>query len=654
MEPTTTTLVFATDPLSFSVLAMAAVTAGTLLFFGYSYVRAAGWKRGLTLTGLRLALALVLGLVLLQPSLLSYTQMRWSLPESFTSKTVRALETQEVLPLLPPVSLTTPPKKEAGGDVYVESVVLPPMAFLKSDTRVLVEVVNEGQEVFSTLRVHKIGSDGPKELQKQSVPLRTGRQQIPVMLTPEELGVTGWRVSVDAPARDPDPNNNDLTFSLTVMRDSVRVLHLAGRPSWDVRFLREFLTDLAGSELVSFFLMVEAKDFAPHGREELSLIPFPIDDIFLEELGTFDVVILQNFPLGTYFLMKEKHLKRLAQYVESGGALLMIGGDQAFVAGRLQETTLASILPVSLSVKKGEGDYLAGAFEVAWSAAGRDHPATTAVLEQAGSEEPAQLPALLSVNPLGALKPGALELASAVGTGPEGNEEYPLVVAGNAGKGRVLLVATDSLWKWAFPEKPGSESARTYRSLLGGMVDWLTFDPRAQELGVNAGDLPVEVGQKAGLEVCPRGVLTERKGVVNVVARWVDSRGTQSPMTMERSGEVAVGQCAQIELPAASAGVWFVKASLAGAPGATGSAAVVVAPKRRTLLERVAEDVRPLLERPWAPLLADRTFRFDLPDSALTFEKPVLEPLWDHPAVFAILALLLLAEWMVRRRWGYL
>ncbi len=315
METGGTTLVFATDPYSIVAVATFAVGLGSLLFFGFSYVRAAGWKRGLLLTGLRTLLMASLGLVLLQPGLIRTTFVSWELPDSFAQRSVRALEPQDFRHLLPPLAMSHPPARKRGGDVYIESMVLPPMAFLKSETRVLAEVVNEGQERTATLKVQRLTPEGPSSVHRRAVTLQPGRQQLAITLIPEQLGHLGWRVFFEDLAQDPDLDNNEFTFSLTVMRDSIRVLHLAGRPSWDVRFLRQFLTSLPGSELVSFYLMVEAKDFAPHGREELSLIPFPIDDIFLEELGTFDLVILQNFPLGTYFLMKDKHLKRLVQYV---------------------------------------------------------------------------------------------------------------------------------------------------------------------------------------------------------------------------------------------------------------------------------------------------------------------------------------------------
>lgn len=650
-----TTLVFATDPLSTVALVTAAVGLGSLAFFAYSYVKAAGWKRGLLLSGLRTLLMSALGIVLLQPGLLRMSQVTWTLPDSFVHRTVRAMESQEFRPLLPPLSATPPPKLRLGGDVYMESVVLPPMAFLKSETHLLAEVVNEGDETTATMKVQRLRIDGNRDVLKKSVVLRPGRQQLALTVIPEELGYLGWRIALEGLAQDPDESNNDLTFALLVMRDSIRVLHLAGRPSWDVRFLRQFLTTLPGAELVSFYLMVEAKDFAPHGREELSLIPFPIDDIFLDELGTFDLVVLQNFPLGTYFLMKDKHLRRLVQYVQSGGALMLLGGDQAYQAGRLQDTPLAPLLPVDLKAAKGDGDYLAGSFELSLGAGGREHPATAGLMEEAGRDGAVPLPALVSLNPVGALLPGARELARAVAVLPGGTVERPLLVAGTPGKGRVLLVATDSTWKWAFPEKSEASSVKAYRALYRGAVDWLTRDPRAAEISVLAQESPALADVGVTLEVCSRGALEEKADEVRVEATWVDARGEQSSMTVQRSGTLAKGQCAEIALPPARPGVWFVKAALAGAQeGYSGETAVVVEAPRRTLQERLAEDIQPLLETPLMPLLAPISFNFHLPQASMVLEKPLLEPLWDHPAAFAVLAALLFFEWYLRRRWGYL
>ena len=113
-------------------------------------------------------------------------------------------------------------------------------------------------------------------------------------------------------------SNNQQSFTLKVIRDRVRVLHLAGRPSWDERFLRSMLRRDPNVDLVSFFILRTETDEQPWNRDELSLIPFPTYEIFEEQLHSFDLVIFQNFNYAPYGV--EPFLPNVRDYVEEGGA----------------------------------------------------------------------------------------------------------------------------------------------------------------------------------------------------------------------------------------------------------------------------------------------------------------------------------------------
>src|SRR5690606_5201854 len=88
----------------------------------------------------------------------------------------------------------------------------------------------------------------------------------------------------------------------------------------------------------------------PEARnEELSLIPFPYEELFSTELEKFDVVLLHNFDFNLYF--QPFYLANLARFVREGGALLMVGGDQSF--HRYVGSPLESIMPFKFGAKKG-------------------------------------------------------------------------------------------------------------------------------------------------------------------------------------------------------------------------------------------------------------------------------------------------------------
>ena len=95
-------------------------------------------------------------------------------------------------------------------------------------------------------------------------------------------------------------SNNSKSIVLKVIRDRIRVLQVAGRPSWDERFIRELLKRNPNVDLISFFILRSPTDQHKAPQDELALIPFPVNDLFNSELPTFDVVIYQNFNYRPY------------------------------------------------------------------------------------------------------------------------------------------------------------------------------------------------------------------------------------------------------------------------------------------------------------------------------------------------------------------
>ena len=169
--------------------------------------------------------------------------------------------------------------------------------------------------------------------------------------TPDQTGRFVYTVGAPVFPGEAVVENNTRSFVLKVIRDRVRVLLVVGRPSWDERFLRGLLKQDPNVDLVSFYILrTSADDTQTRNPErELSLIPFPMDEIFDTKLHTFDVVVFQNFGYAEPALSIASYERNLEQYVSGGGALLVIGGDHAFGEGRAAYPVLDRALPVDPS-----------------------------------------------------------------------------------------------------------------------------------------------------------------------------------------------------------------------------------------------------------------------------------------------------------------
>src|SRR5205085_1050631 len=281
--------------------------------------------------------------------------------------------------------------------------------------------------------------------------------------------------------------NNSRSFVLKVIRDRVRVLLVVGRPSWDVRFLRQLLKKNPNVDLISFFILRTPGDDPHSSQDELSLIPFPTQEIFQEQLKTFDLVIFQNFNHRPYRM--SQYLDGIAAYVRDGGAFAMIGGDQSFSAGDYAGTPIEDVLPITL-LPSGPTAVDETPAQVRLTDAGRRHPVTE--LASSGTQNEsvwAALPRLPGLNTIGPLKGGAQTLLQSA-------EGRPVLVVGEAGRGRVMALLSDSSWFWSFVAAGAQQGPRAYETFWHSAIRWLVRDPALTPMRVAAERLSFEPGSE--------------------------------------------------------------------------------------------------------------------------------------------------------------
>ncbi|MBM4370078.1 MAG: hypothetical protein FJ098_00390 [Deltaproteobacteria bacterium] len=552
---------------------------------------------------------------------------------------------------LPPASRWTPRAPEAGDRVRLRTAAPPLLALYKNRDEVRVELETDLRAPHTVeVSLFDLSGEGDpgggrRELRRRDVPLPAGRHRVDVELPflPDRMGELLLGVRLACPPGLLCEEEEALA-PVQVVRESLRILHVAGHPSWDLRFLREHLRSRPGHEVVSFYVLANQENFQPLTPDEVALIPFPTDELFLQELPGFDLLVIQDFPLGSYFPLRREHLESMAAFVRAGGGLLLLGGGQAFSTGGVHGTPVAEVLPVAPPevLPRAEGaPQPPEEYRPVRTRVGAAHPVTA--LEEAEGE----LPALTGWNLLGGPRPGAQVLLEAPG-------DRPLLVTGEAGAGRVAVLGTDSLWTWAFPDGSAPSSPRLYEALLDHLVRWLTRDPEMDALRLRTGGPAVLAGNVAEVEACLRGGEPPGGREVAWQARWT---GLAAAPPREASGMARTGDdgCTRFPLPAAEAGGWRVHASVRSAARVLeGEGIVGVHPHRRSEQARVAARLVASLPPPLLPLLAPPPPEHRVFPETVSLSWEVSRPLWLHPLVLVAVAALLALDWALRRRHGML
>ena len=300
-------------------------------------------------------------------------------------------------------------------------------------------------------------------------------QKVTLSFTPKELGTHAFSVSLPAQPGEQITQNNQKEFKVEVRRDKIRVLTLSGSPAWNYRFLRMAMKQDPLIELVSFVFLRTPTDTVDVPENQLSLIPFPIDDIFLEELKNFDVVVLDDFSHRAYF--NPVYLERVRDFVRDGGGLAMFGGSRAFDSGGYGDSALRDVLPVELD---GKGSYQSrGPVHAALTAAGKKHPITRLLPDPKVNEETwSKLPALSGLNQVRSVRGETLLTA----TGEGSQTGAPLLAIGRFGKGRTLALMTDDAWRWNFIAVGNKETPQNHLKLIRQAVRWLAQEPAFEQV----------------------------------------------------------------------------------------------------------------------------------------------------------------------------
>jgi hypothetical protein len=302
----------------------------------------------------------------------------------------------------------------------------------------------------------------------------------------------------------PGPNeltldNNRALFTINGVRDRLRVLLVSGEPYQGERAWRNLLKSDPAVDLVHFTILrtPQKDDFTP--VRELSLIVFPMRELFEQKLKEFDLIIFDRYESGG--LITRDYFKNIAEYVKGGGALLVSVGPQFATQRSLYRTPLGAVLPASPL-----GDVLETPFKPKVTEIGQRHP-VTADLPQMGlpGKEPEWGRWFRVVT-------SRTEHGNAVLSGAD---DKPLVVLDRVGEGRVAELLSDHLWLW----NRGIDGGGPQPELVRRVAHWLMKEPDLEEEALRATSVGgrIEVTRRTLATTFPTVTMTAPDGSTKTI-----------------------------------------------------------------------------------------------------------------------------------------
>lgn len=290
-------------------------------------------------------------------------------------------------------------------------------------------------------------------------------RDVPLPVVIDHGGPNVIELEVEPGAQELTLNNNRAVVVVNGVRDRLRVLLVSGEPHAGERVWRNILKSDPSVDLVHFTILrpPEKQDGTP--IRELSLIAFPIRELFDVKLDEFDLIIFDRYSRR---VIPQAYLENVARYVRNGGAFLEAAGPSFGTPLSLARTPLGTILPTEPT-----GDVFEEGFKARVTDPGRRHPVTEGL---SGAGPPGGEPTwgrwFRQVE-------ARVHHGTTLMSGDHGD---PLLVLDRVGKGRVAQLLSDQMWFWA----RGFEGGGPEAELLRRLAYWLMKEPDLEENDLRA------------------------------------------------------------------------------------------------------------------------------------------------------------------------
>ncbi len=534
-------------------------------------------------------------------------------------------------------------KEQATRDLELNDVRLASRAM--ADSRILA-TVSFHQSGYAGSKVLLVVRDGDKTLDSREITLGAddATQVETIFFSPGEAGVKTLHFSLGPLAGEENLGNNSVTRLLGVTDGTRRILYVEGEPRWEYKFIRRAEDDDKIVQVASMLRTTENKIY----RQGIS-DPKELEDGFPvrpEDLFAYQGIILGSVEAG-YFTPLQQELLR--EFVDRrGGGLLFLGGRFSLGDGGWEGSNLVDLLPTYLPNSRNTFHREPATVEL--TAAGSDSPITRLMDDPAKNVDRwKKLTYLMDYQDAGTPKPGATVLAQM----NAGARKLPLLVTQNYGRGRTAIMATSGTWRWQMSQPLGDPAHDLFWQQL---LRWLVLD--------SPGQVVATVGAQTLMD----------DGQVRLSATVRDKQYMPAPDARVTAHIIGPGGASVLidMAPAADSPGVFHAAWTADKPGAY--MAEITAQRRAEnlgsdalpfeRLDGVAENFhtnqnRELLEK----LSTETGGRYWRPDELTRLPNEIsysdagisvrdVKELWNIPAVFLLLLLLVSAQWLLRRKWG--
>ena len=515
-----------------------------------------------------------------------------------------------------------------------------------ADSR-LTAMVSYRQAGFAGKKAKLAVRDGEKLVASRDITLKGDGAAAtePVVLSAGASGAKTLRVGIETLEGEENPGNNFVSRVVNVESRKPRVLYIEGEPRWEMKFIRRALEEDKNIELTSIVRTTQNKFYRQGIRNTKELEEgFPAK---VEELFDYQGIIIGTVE-AAYFTPAQQDL--IKEYVDRrGGGLLLLGGRASLSDGGWNRSTMADLLPVTLTERKGTFHREPAVSEL--TAQGRE--SLICRLEEDPDKNVARwktLPYLADYQESGVPKPGAVVLAELI---PTSKGRFPLLVTQNYGRGRVAMFATGGSWRWQMLQ---DSKDKTHEAFWQQLIRWVASESPGRVV-LTSDQSVLEDTSKIKLRVEARDQNYSAVQDASIDVRLLGPDGIADQATLRP--DAAQPGIYQGEWSAPKAGSYLAEVVAKRGTEEIGRDVLTFQrqdgvaenfriEQNRELLEKLAQQTGGSYHKPSE--MSQLLDEISLSEAGLTVREN--RDLWDMPFFLLLLAGLLGGQWLLRRKWG--
>ena len=363
------------------------------------------------------------GIVLLSDGIDSATSQR-------SEAVLRDLGAREIPVYTVPLGLPDP------DDVSINNIVMQEVAFSGDRVPVRVHLQSEGYEQ-RTARLSVLLND--RRVSSRVVRFEGGLQfeEVDFRVDIYEKGAAQIDVVIEPFDDEVSITNNRIARSIRVVNEKVNVLYIEGNARWEFRYLRAILKRDPRIN-ATFIASNVGPEVARNSPEHIERFPSKREEAFM-----YDLVILGDVDAAFF---SDEELGLLEELIRDRGASLLMLCGPMHSPGSYQGTPVQTMLPVRFDPDEKWAEVSESVYPVL------THEGRSSLVMTLENEDDLndriwsrmapmdQLPPLLSA------KPGATVLA-VLSDSTERDQSYPLVAWQRYGTGKCMSIGSDRLWR---------------------------------------------------------------------------------------------------------------------------------------------------------------------------------------------------------------